>query len=243
MTSATPPFPGAVALTRLRAYTSEAPDGLRGGTPHVHLLSTEAYIVVGGRGRVQTLGPQGFREIPLETGSMVWFTPGVIHRVINDDGALEILVVMQNAGLPEAGDMVITFSPEVLADPSAYAATAALPPDESTTAGTGDAARTRRDRGVEAFLELRRAVEATGTSALDAFYHAAGALVRERVPQWRALHADGPEALVRQTTDRLAALERGDVRHMQDGTVHVHGAFPPEQRMGCCGTLQPYLPE
>lgn len=41
--------------------------------------------------------------------------------------ALEILVVMQSSGLPEAGDMVITFAPEVLDDPVAYAKAHALP--------------------------------------------------------------------------------------------------------------------
>ena len=37
------------------------------------------------------------------------------------DGDPDILLVMQNAGLPEAGDAVLTFPPEVLADPEAYA--------------------------------------------------------------------------------------------------------------------------
>ena len=53
--------------------------------------------------------------MPLEPGAFVWFTPGTIHRLVNG-GDLEILVLMQNAGLPEAGDMVITFPPDVLAD-------------------------------------------------------------------------------------------------------------------------------
>ncbi len=71
-----PAFPGAIGASHLRVYETEAPDGLRGGTPHVHLSCTEAYWVVAGRGRVQTLGPEGFRETPLERGAFVWFTPG-----------------------------------------------------------------------------------------------------------------------------------------------------------------------
>ena len=37
-------------------YDTEAPDGLRGGTPHLHTACTEAYAVAAGRGAVQTLG-------------------------------------------------------------------------------------------------------------------------------------------------------------------------------------------
>ena len=98
-----PPFPGAIAATHLRVYDTEAPDGLAGGTPHLHTVSGEAYLVVSGRGRLQTVDAAGFAEHPLAAGALVWFDPGVIHRVVND-GDLEVRVIMQNAGLPEAGD-------------------------------------------------------------------------------------------------------------------------------------------
>ncbi|MDQ3146190.1 MAG: cupin domain-containing protein, partial [Actinomycetota bacterium] len=135
-----PPFPGAVGLSHLRVYDSVAPDGLAGGTPHLHTVCTEAYAVVAGAGAVHTLTTRGFREVPLEPGAVVWFTPGTIHRLVNG-GGLEILVLMQNAGLPEAGDMVITFAPEVMADPGRYAEAAGLPEGERTTAGSGASAR------------------------------------------------------------------------------------------------------
>jgi mannose-6-phosphate isomerase-like protein (cupin superfamily) len=99
-----PPLPGAVGVTHLRVYDTQAPDRLVGGSPHLHFACTEAYIVVAGRGAVQTLGAGGFAELPLEPGRLLWFTPGLIHRLINLDGQLEILVLMQNAGLPEAGE-------------------------------------------------------------------------------------------------------------------------------------------
>ena len=101
--------------------------------------------MVAGRGKVQTLTMQGFEETPLEPGAFVWFTPGTIHRLVND-GDLEILVLMANAGLPEAGDMVITFEPDVVADAERYTEAATLPDDDRTTSGPGDAARLRRDR-------------------------------------------------------------------------------------------------
>ena len=147
-----PPFPGGIGASHLRVYDSVAPDGQAGGTPHCHTACTEAYLVVAGSGRVATLSGEGYVETPIRAGSFVWFTPGTIHRLLNDGGDLEIVVLMQNAGLPEAGDMVITFDDAVLADPAAYAEAAALP--EATTASDPDPARARRDRGVEGFVDL-----------------------------------------------------------------------------------------
>jgi mannose-6-phosphate isomerase-like protein (cupin superfamily) len=86
-------LPGGVSLTHLRVYNTEGPDGLRGGSPHLHFACSEAYFVVGGEGAVQTLSGSGIREVPLKTGYVVWFTPGLIHRLINRDGNLEIYVV------------------------------------------------------------------------------------------------------------------------------------------------------
>ena len=89
-----PPFPGGIAVSHLRVYDSTSVDGLAGGTPHCHTACTEAYAVVAGCGRVITLGGDGHRETPLEPGSFAWFTPGTIHRLVNDSGDLEILVLM-----------------------------------------------------------------------------------------------------------------------------------------------------
>jgi mannose-6-phosphate isomerase-like protein (cupin superfamily) len=239
--SATPHFPGAIGISHLRVYDSVAPDGLRGGTPHVHTLCTEAYVVVGGRGAVQTLGASGFREVPLERGAFVWFTPGTIHRLVNGDGELEIFVLMQNAGLPEAGDMVITFASDVLDDPAAYAEAATLPEGERTDAGSGAAARVRRDRGVEGFLRLRAAFESEGRTALDRFHRQVARLVAPRAKEWRDLVECGPAAVVRATESQLDTLARGSAPHLSEASVH---RLPPprdERRMGCCGTLGVYL--
>ncbi|MGH3270649.1 MAG: cupin domain-containing protein [Trebonia sp.] len=119
-------FPGATAITVLDVYDWVAPDGLPGGSAHVHLASTEGYVVASGAGRLQTLGERGYTETPLRPGDCLWFTPGTIHRLVNE-GDLRLFVVMQNAGLPEHGDAVLTFPPEILADPDAYARAATLP--------------------------------------------------------------------------------------------------------------------
>ena len=95
--SAAPVFPGATSVSELEVYDGVAPDGLAGGTPHLHVVSAEAYLVVAGRGRLHTIDGSGFAEHPLEPGSLVWFEPGVIHRAVND-GGLEVRVIMQNAG-------------------------------------------------------------------------------------------------------------------------------------------------
>lgn len=118
-------FPGGTSLSSLDVYEDAAPDGVCGGSPHMHLVSTEAYIVVEGRGALQTIDGGGFAETALEAGSVVWFTPGTIHRAVNR-GGLKVVVLMSNAGLPEAGDAVMTFPAEIVADPAAYAEAAAI---------------------------------------------------------------------------------------------------------------------
>ncbi len=236
-----PPFPGAIGVSHLRVYDTEAPDGLAGGTPHVHTLCTEAYAVIGGAGRVQTLTAGGFAETPLEPGALVWFTPGTIHRLVNE-GDLEILVLMANAGLPEAGDMVITLAPDVLADPARYAAAATLPASGQTTAGSGDAARARRDDAVSAFSALRAASEHDGGAALDAFHRAAAALVRPQLARFEEVWRAGPRAAVEATGDQLAALGAGDWSHLGAASVHRIAPRADVRRMGCCGTLGTYVP-
>ncbi|MFC7757364.1 hypothetical protein ACFQY4_04270 [Catellatospora bangladeshensis] len=120
-----------------------------------------------------------------------------MHRLVTD-GDLELLVVMQNAGLPEAGDAVLTFPPEVLADPAAYAAAASLAPPAEIEAGPQSgadldlAARRRRDLALEGYLRLREDVLARGPAALAPLHQAAAALVRERAPAGPACGGSGP---------------------------------------------------
>lgn len=235
-----PPFPGAVGVSHLRVYDTTAPDGLVGGSPHLHTACTEAYAVVAGSGVVQTLSGAGWEEVPLEPGAFTWFTPGTIHRLVNH-GELEILVLMANAGLPEAGDLVLTFPDELLADPVAYAAAAVLPADSSTTAGSDEAARARRDLAVDGFCELRDAVEADGPGALRPFHACAAALVAPRVEAWRRVWEDGPVAAVERTGAHLAALARGSGDHLAASEVHRLPPPSDERRYGCCGTLGTFL--
>jgi mannose-6-phosphate isomerase-like protein (cupin superfamily) len=238
-----PPLPGAVGVTHLKVYDTLAPDGLVGGSPHLHFACTEAYIVLAGRGAVQTLGAGGFAELPLEPGRLLWFTPGLIHRLINLDGQLEILVLMQNAGLPEAGDFVLTFPPELLADARAYLDAASLAPSGHVYTSSLAAARRRRDLAVEGFATLRQSFEQRGAAALEEFYSAALKLVAPKLDAWRAVWERGPLAAARQTGEQLDALRQGAVEHLLDGAIYELPAPGEDRRLGVCGTLGVYLPE
>jgi mannose-6-phosphate isomerase-like protein (cupin superfamily) len=206
-------FPGGTSVTRLAVYGD-------GGTPHLHTVSTEAYVVTGGTGVLQTLDTTGLHETPLAAGSTVWFTPGTIHRAINH-GDLQVLVIMSNAGLPEAGDAVMTFPTEIVADPDRYRAAARLDGDP------GDAARRRRDLAVEGFQRLVAAAGTGDPQPLADFYDAAVALVRPLVDGWRAI-ADAPGP--------LAALAAGDGRHLRASAVFRSAPSEPP-RWGMCGRL------
>jgi mannose-6-phosphate isomerase-like protein (cupin superfamily) len=246
-----PPLPGGVGVTHLKVYDTPAPDGLVGGSPHLHLACTEAYMVLAGRGAVQTLGAAGFRELPLEPGRLLWFTPGLIHRLINLDGRLEILVVMQNAGLPEAGDFVLTFPPAILADEQAYADAASLAPSGHVYASSAEAASRRRDLAVEGFRTLREQFDRRGPAALEELYEAAARLVRPKLNAWRAPWEAGPLAAARRTGEQLDALARGRLDHLLDGAIYALPApaegsqdeAQPLRRLGMCGTLAIYQPE
>jgi len=234
------PLPGGVGISRLCVYDTITPDGRAGGTPHVHLCCTEAYVVTGGHGAVQTLSGQGFAEYELTQGVVVWFTPGTVHRLIND-GDLEIVVVMSNSGLPEAGDAVLTFPTEILADLDRYSAHAALPGDGAP--GTDvDLAYRRRDLAIEGFLQLRAAVERDGSRALVPFYTAAAMLKRPLLDQWRTRWENGAFRAAQSTGVHLDALARGDAGHLRDARVSALPKPTEEDRLGMCGLLNTYLP-
>lgn len=224
-----PAFPGGTSVSRLTVYTGRCADGLEGGTPHVHTASTEAYVVTAGHGALHTLSGSGFAETPLHAGTTVWFTPGTIHRAVNR-GGLQVVVVMSNAGLPEAGDAVMTFPPEVLADPEAYRAAATLPPDGDIEA----AVERRRDLAVDGFRRLTGALRAGDPAPLEAFYARAAALVRPAVAGWRRIWDETVAQETRRTAEVLDALQRGDPAHLREAAVREALNAP---RWGMCGHL------
>jgi mannose-6-phosphate isomerase-like protein (cupin superfamily) len=233
-----PQFPGAVGLTWLRVYDSVAPDGVRGGSPHVHLASAESYVTVAGEGEVQTFGPAGWNTFALRPGAVTWFEPGIIHRLVNTSGDLEILCVMQNAGLPEAGDAVLIFPDRVLADSDTYDAAARLAGEN----GLVEAAK-RRDLAVEGFSRMLDTSDAEERSRRYArFLERAVALRRVRIPAWHRLWQERPLAEAELTGERLDDIAAGSIDALLRARV---ASLAPEGEAGygMCGRLGTYLPE
>lgn len=231
-------FPGAVAVSRLDVYDWPTVDGRPGGgTPHLHLTCSEGYVVTDGEGSVQTLTTSGFQETPLRAGTVAWFTPGTIHRLVND-GGLRITVVMQNSGLPEAGDAVLTLPPDLLTDPGTYAAAVGLP-TRGSEKEQATAARSRRDLATRRFLELRDAAASGDQEPLAAFHRAAAELVRPRLADWERRWQEGAHAAATATRAQLAALGDGDPRHLAAARTRAGGPTATG-RFGMCGRLDVY---
>jgi len=233
-------LPGGVSVSHLRVYDWPAPDGVGragSGSPHLHVVSSEAYVVLRGTGAVHTLGPAGFAVHPLQPGTIVSFGPGVVHRAVND-GDLEVLVLMSNAGLPEAGDAVLTFPAAVLADPAAYRAAATLPGDGAPDDEIAAAARRRRDLALEGYAELGVALDRVGPAALRPLHDAATRIVRPFAPRWQELWTRNVYPENEDTAAALEGLFRGVAPHLARGTVSEVDALPAPRRYGMCGRLQ-----
>ena len=232
-------LPGGTSVTWLDVYDDAAPDGIHGGSPHVHLASMECYVVAAGRGALHTLDPSGARETPLEPGSVVWFTPGTIHRAVNH-GDLRVLVVMGNAGLPEAGDAVMTFPNDVVRDPERYRVAAALPDASAGAKARSDAARRRRDLAVEGYLPIRDALLRGDDGRLREFHAAAAALIAGRAAAWTRIVTDGPLAQANRSLQITTALERGSTAHLGSALVGHALSSEGDLGFGMCGRLRTY---
>lgn len=226
-------LPGAVGVSKLSVYDTVTPDGLPGGTPHLHLCCTEAYVVSAGTGMVQTLsGRDGFQEHDLAPGTVLWFTPGTIHRLINH-GGLEITVLMANSGLPEAGDAVLTFPLDIVRDPDRYASAVTLPDGGAPGTDITTAYR-RRDLAVQGFHELRK------NDSLDDFYEAAMKLKQPLLPSWRDRWEQGARQAAERTGEQIAALADNDPGHLRESRVTARPGPDERGRLGMCGLLNTY---
>ncbi|MFE7035301.1 cupin domain-containing protein [Streptomyces sp. NPDC057621] len=234
-TGSSPVFPGAVGLSGLEVYPWPTADGEHGGSPHLHLTCTEGYVVVGGRGRLETLGHNGHAVTELRPGDVVWFTPGTVHRAVND-GDLRVIVVMQNSGLPEAGDAVMTFPPEFLT-PERYAQAASVLDENGRP--SPERARARRDLAVQGFGALVRQWESGDRQAFADFCSAAADLVAPRLADWTRTVADGARAAADESLRQIDALSRGDLSHLSQSTVS-RIQRPPDRNFGMCGLLHTY---
>ena len=197
---------GGIGISRVVVYSQRpAPDGQHGGSPHIHSVTDEAYYVTKGSGRVELHDlERGFRRVRLEPGTYVDFEAGVLHRLVNE-GGLELLAIMGNAGLPEAGDARMYFGPEVDASPALYEELWSLPRRKGL-----EGALERRDRAITAYLQL--------TKLWESDRHAYFAELRrfvETANRAAALKKDsfiphierGPQAKLEKVRARLAHLD------------------------------------
>jgi mannose-6-phosphate isomerase-like protein (cupin superfamily) len=233
-------LPAGTGLTHLRVYTQRTPDGQHGGSPHLHLACAELYYVLQGCGAVEFLSAEkGYQCLELQPGRAIHFTPGVVHRLINGDGALEILVVMQNSGLPESGDAVFTFPEACFADRETYLASARVRDLES--------ALRRRDLAVSGFTDLLegwRADPVLGRQRLQELHQRALQLVQPQLERWRSVVDMGPAQAVRDTQQHLDDLAQGSAGYLSAGQIaQLDESDEAARRLGMCGWLWPYLPE
>lgn len=233
-TASVPAFPGGTAVSGLRVYDWESADGLCGGSPHLHTVSSEAYLVTAGSGEVHTLSMAGAEEHSLAAGALLWFSPGTVHRLVNTEG-LTLTVIMSNAGLPEAGDAVLTFPRHIVQDPDLYAEHAVLPRNVEESA-LAAAARRRRDLALEGYAELHTSVLRGGPGALAEFHRAAARLVRPRVERWKELWEANVLAQARATGRALEDLAEGSAASLAGAAV-ARGGRRTGEGYGMCGRL------
>lgn len=228
-------MPGATLVTRLKVYDTVTPDGQIGGTPHIHFLCTEMYFVLSGSGGVELLDNSGFSKVELRPHSALVFSPGTIHRLLNPNRDLEILVIMQNSGLPERGDNVVTFVDEIMQSDTRYA--------EAMSVQTVADAYRRRDQGVEGFMKLKAAFErreSEGRAALECFYRLAAERTQSLRQHWREIVVQGALAEAQNSLVNLDTLDSGNVDFLfqaQQYLIHAGEYAKP----GFCGHLNRYF--
>lgn len=250
--NAKPILPSATGLTHVTVYDSETPDGQCGGCPHMHLACTELYYTIRGHGVVEFLSAgQGFQRISLHPGKVVYFTPGVLHRLINEEN-LEILVLMENSGLPELGDVVLSFPPQYLDDPIAYRAAQSVHDKDAYAptqiqVATLQEAQEMRDLAVIGFNEIVNEFNqdfARGEKRLAAFHRCGINLVKDLVPDWSRVVTRGVEATVTRTRRNLEQIENSDPSYLSQGWVVDLPALDRDRpNLSMCGFMWPYLPE
>lgn len=228
-------MPGATLMTRLKVYDTPTPDGQIGGTPHLHLVCTEMYMVLNGSGAVELINQEGFSRVELQQNDSLLFSPGTIHRLINPNRDLEILVIMQNSGLPERGDNVVTFTKDWLSSDERYG--------EAMRVTTLEEAYQRRNRGVEGFVKLKEAFaesQEKGQSALQTFYDYALARTQNRHSEWQNIVENGAVVATNESLNQIEELQQGNADYLND-SAYTLIASNGSSKLGFCGHLNRYF--
>ena len=228
-------LPAGVGLTHIRIYAEAGPDGIPGGGAHVHLVCSEIYYILKGTGQIEILGVDGLETIDVVPNKVVFFRPGIFHRVLNPNKDLEILAIMQNGGLPERGDFVMSFPADTLNSPTAY--NQAL-----RVTDHADAIR-RRDLSLKGYLELKAAFlrsKDEGRELLRNFYRSARNLIAPKVDGFEWVLKSGAQNEAKNSLDACDFLRIGRTDYLERSR---HAALYPMNdptRMGMAGELHPY---
>lgn len=229
------PMPGATALTRLKVYDTMGPDGQLSGTPHFHLVCSEMYFVLSGSGAVELIDARGFSRVELMPNATLVFTPGTLHRLVNPNGDLHLLIVMQNSGLPERGDTIATFKPAVLSDDLAFF--------KAMRAGTLDEAYIRRDAAVTGFLEVKDEFtrsHAEGRAMLETIYKLALARTSSKYKEWYECVVNGAFTDAQSSLTQILELGGKKLGHLFESQHRlIQGA--ETSTVGFCGNLNRYF--
>ena len=222
-----------IGLTQLTVYDQRpAPDGKMSGSPHVHAVTDEGYYVMSGKGRVELHDlKDGFRSVDLLPGRYVQFPPGVVHRLVNAD-RLVLLVVMGNAGLAERGDARIYFGKKVDDDPAEFARLTGLAKAKGL-----EGALDRRDAAIRAYgglLDLWTEDRAAYFDELARFIGVHMEAAAGLRPGFAEAVEAGPVAWGKRFRKRVEGLPTP----AGEGSPLLH--TPPDQTtLGMCGILRP----
>ena len=228
-------LPAGVGLTHIKVYDTPGPDGTISGGAHIHLVCSEIYFCLKGKGQLECLSIDGIDTIDLEPNKVVFFRPGTFHRVLNPNRDLELLAIMQNGGLPERGDFVMSFPPEILSNLAAY--------NTALRATTPADALKRRDLSLQGYLAIKAAFARSkeeGQTALRAFYKAARNLIAPKVDGFEWVLKAGAQTEVKLSLDACDFLKSGTTEYLEHSR-HAE-IFPLHEpaRPGMCGELHPY---
>ena len=192
-------------------------------------------MVLAGSGAVEVIDKDGFSRVELHQHDALVFSPGTIHRLINPNRDLEILVIMQNSGLPERGDNVVTFTEKWLTTDAAYT--------EAMHVETVEDAYQRRDRGVEGFNELKAAFANSaeeGRARLSHFYDLARDRTAKHLSQWQERVTGGALTAAQTSLEQIKHLENSQQNYLFDNQV-AHITANGEPKPGFCGHLNRYF--
>lgn len=228
-------LPSGIGLSHLRVYTEPGPDGLITGGAHFHGVCSEIYYVLAGTGQVEMLSLNGYEKIELQPNKVVFFRPGVIHRLVNPNKNLEILLIMQNGGLPERGDYILTFRPDIMENHATYMAAA--------RATNLTEALERRNKANAGFITLRAAMlgdKNEGRRKLHEFYGHARRILLPKVDGFEWVLKSGSLYEAKTSHDAIDFIRNNHMEYLEKATWE--GIYPMDEplRQGTSGTMHPY---